>query len=74
MSLNQKSCGGAGEPIDKPLYIHRQTCYLFGRERRVADVPLDHPSISKQHAVMQYRWAPCDNLIELKYSYNTATK
>ncbi|DBA88336.1 TPA: hypothetical protein ACH3X2_004838 [Trebouxia sp. C0005] len=44
-----------GEPIDKPLYIHRQTCYLFGRERRVADVPLDHPSISKQHAVMQYR-------------------
>ena len=46
----------AGEPIDKPLYIHRQTCYLFGRERRVADVPLDHPSISKQHAVMQYRY------------------
>lgn len=44
-----------GEPIDKPLYIHRQSCYLFGRERRVADVPLDHPSISKQHAILQYR-------------------
>ena len=47
----------AGEPIDKPLYIHRQSCYLFGRERRVADVPLDHPSISKQHAILQYRCA-----------------
>jgi hypothetical protein len=38
-----------------PLYIHRQTCYLFGRERRVADIPTDHPSCSKQHAVIQYR-------------------
>ncbi|MCO5581721.1 hypothetical protein L7F22_035610 [Adiantum nelumboides] len=44
-----------GEPFNEPLYIHRQTCYLFGRERRVADVPTDHPSCSKQHAVIQYR-------------------
>lgn len=29
--------------------------YLFGRERRVADVPTDHPSCSKQHAVLQFR-------------------
>ena len=33
----------------------RNSCYLFGRERRVADVPTDHPSCSKQHAVLQYR-------------------
>lgn len=44
-----------GEPFNEPLYIHRQSCYLFGRERRVADVPTDHPSCSKQHAVIQYR-------------------
>ncbi|BFI40359.1 smad nuclear-interacting protein 1 [Marchantia polymorpha subsp. ruderalis] len=44
-----------GEPLNDPLYIHRQTCYLFGRERRVADIPTDHPSCSKQHAVIQYR-------------------
>ncbi|TRY69580.1 hypothetical protein TCAL_11983 [Tigriopus californicus] len=37
------------------LYIHRQSCYLMGRDRKVADVPLDHPSCSKQHAVLQYR-------------------
>ncbi|KAL8256450.1 hypothetical protein R6Q59_031517 [Mikania micrantha] len=41
--------------ILEPLYVHRQTCYLFGRERRVADIPTDHPSCSKQHAVLQYR-------------------
>ncbi|KAF2285805.1 hypothetical protein GH714_008163 [Hevea brasiliensis] len=44
-----------GEVLNEPLYIHRQTCYLFGRERRVADIPTDHPSCSKQHAVIQFR-------------------
>ncbi|CAJ2639696.1 unnamed protein product [Trifolium pratense] len=44
-----------GEMLNEPLYIHRQSCYLFGRERRVADVPTDHPSCSKQHAVIQFR-------------------
>ncbi|XP_048498625.1 FHA domain-containing protein DDL isoform X3 [Beta vulgaris subsp. vulgaris] len=41
--------------VREPLYVHRQSCYLFGRERRVADIPTDHPSCSKQHAVLQYR-------------------
>ncbi|KAJ7176010.1 hypothetical protein C8R46DRAFT_77435 [Mycena filopes] len=38
------------------LHIHRQSAYLFGRDRLVADVALDHPSCSKQHAVIQYRF------------------
>ena len=29
--------------------------FLFGRDRRVADVPTDHLSCSKQHAVIQFR-------------------
>lgn len=37
------------------LYIHRQSAYLLGRHRRIADIPIDHPSCSKQHAVLQYR-------------------
>ena len=37
------------------LYIHRQSAYLMGRDRKVAGIPLDHPSCSKQHAVLQYR-------------------
>ncbi|KAI8896964.1 SMAD/FHA domain-containing protein [Globomyces pollinis-pini] len=37
------------------LPIHRQSAYLIGRERKVADIPMDHGSISSQHAVLQYR-------------------
>jgi len=29
--------------------------YLLGRDRKVADIPLDHLSCSKQHAVLQFR-------------------
>ncbi|PHT35437.1 Smad nuclear-interacting protein 1 [Capsicum baccatum] len=50
-----------GEVLNEPLYVHRQSCYLFGRERRVADIPTDHPSCSKQHAVLQYRQVEKDN-------------
>ncbi|KAG0308831.1 hypothetical protein BGZ98_006612 [Dissophora globulifera] len=37
------------------LHIHRQSAFLFGRDRNVVDIPLDHPSCSKQHAVLQFR-------------------
>lgn len=40
------------------MYIHRQSAYLLGRERKIADIPIDHPSCSKQHAVIQYRLVP----------------
>ncbi|KAJ3017409.1 UNVERIFIED_CONTAM: hypothetical protein HDU68_011693 [Siphonaria sp. JEL0065] len=42
------------EQIDM-IQVSRQSAYLFGRDRLVADIPVDHPSISKQHAVLQYR-------------------
>lgn len=35
------------------LHIHRQSAYLIGRDRLVADIPIEHPSCSKQHAVIQ---------------------
>ncbi|GAA6220406.1 smad nuclear-interacting protein 1 [Lates japonicus] len=53
---------------DEPLpvmYIHRQSAYLLGRQRRIADIPIDHPSCSKQHAVFQYR------LVEFKRADGT---
>ncbi|KAF8133791.1 SMAD/FHA domain-containing protein [Boletus edulis] len=37
------------------LHIHRQSAYLVGRDRTVADISIDHPSCSKQHAVIQHR-------------------
>lgn len=45
-----------GEPLGEPLQVHRQSAYLFGREVKVADVRTDHPSCSKQHAVLQFRY------------------
>lgn len=47
--------GDVGLPT---LYIHRQSAYLIGRDRKVADIPVDHPSCSKQHAALQYRLVP----------------
>ncbi|KAF7980479.1 hypothetical protein HWV62_37962 [Athelia sp. TMB] len=38
------------------LHIHRQSAYLIGRDKTVADIAIDHPSCSKQHAVIQYRF------------------
>ncbi|KAH9854696.1 SMAD/FHA domain-containing protein [Lenzites betulinus] len=37
------------------LHVQRQSAYLVGRDRAVVDIPVEHPSCSKQHAVIQYR-------------------
>jgi len=37
------------------LHIAKQSAYLVGRDHLIADIPIDHPSCSKQHAVIQYR-------------------
>jgi len=42
------------ESLD-PVPIYRQSAYLLGRDRLVADIPIDHPSCSKQHAVIQFK-------------------
>lgn len=47
-----------GEQALPTLFIHRQSCYLIGRDRKICDIPVDHPSCSKQHAVLQYRLVP----------------
>ncbi|KAJ1732240.1 hypothetical protein LPJ72_003524 [Coemansia sp. Benny D160-2] len=36
-------------------HVDASSGYLFGRDRKVADIPTDHPSCSSQHAVLQYR-------------------
>lgn len=42
------------------MHIHRQSAYLIGRDSKIADIPVLHPSCSKQHAVLQYRLTPVD--------------
>lgn len=44
-----------GDAVGEPIPIHRQSCYLFGRDRAIADIPTDHPSCSKQHSALQFR-------------------
>jgi len=44
-----------GEQSLDPIPIHRSSFYLFGRERAICDIPIDHPSCSKQHSVLQFR-------------------
>lgn len=41
--------------VAEVLHLHRQSAFLAGRERRVSDIPLDNPSCSTQHAVVQFR-------------------
>ncbi|KAJ3615906.1 hypothetical protein Zmor_012205 [Zophobas morio] len=53
------------------LHIHRQSVFLMGRERRVADIPLDHPSCSGQHAAIQYR---LNRAVKPDGSYSAAVK
>lgn len=46
---------------DEPLpilHLHRQSAFLLSRDRKVADIPVDHPSCSKQHAALQFRLVP----------------
>lgn len=47
-----------GEKALTMLQLHRQSAFLLGRDRKVADIPVDHPSCSKQHAVLQFRLVP----------------
>jgi len=44
-----------GEEQLDPIRINKQSHYVFGRDHQVAHIPVDHPSCSKQHAVLQFR-------------------
>lgn len=44
-----------GEEALKIIYVHRQSAFLIGRDAVICDLPMYHQSISKQHAVLQYR-------------------
>ena len=44
------------------IHVHKKTAYLLGREKSIVDIPIEHPSCSKQHAVLQYR------LVDIKAS------
>jgi smad nuclear-interacting protein 1 len=45
-----------GKDLLETVELVERSCWLIGRERMVVDFPLDHPSCSKQHAVLQFRF------------------
>ncbi|KAF2400040.1 SMAD/FHA domain-containing protein [Trichodelitschia bisporula] len=38
------------------IQLWERSCWLIGRERAVADILAEHPSVSGQHAVLQFRY------------------
>lgn len=45
-----------GADIVDTIDLSLRSCWLVGREMAVVDLPAEHPSISKQHAVIQFRY------------------
>lgn len=45
-----------GSDLLETVELGGRSCWLVGRERVVVDFPVDHPSCSKQHAVIQFRY------------------
>ncbi|KAI0148599.1 SMAD/FHA domain-containing protein [Xylariaceae sp. FL1272] len=45
-----------GESIIDTVPLSNRSCWLVGRELAVVDMVAEHPSISKQHAVIQFRY------------------
>ncbi|KAK7210380.1 hypothetical protein V2G26_017558 [Clonostachys chloroleuca] len=45
-----------GDEVLDTIDLGLRSCWLVGRDVAVVDLPAEHPSISKQHAVIQFRY------------------
>jgi smad nuclear-interacting protein 1 len=45
-----------GADILETLELSVRSCWLVGKDLAVVDLPAEHPTISKQHAVIQFRY------------------
>ncbi|PYH99049.1 SMAD/FHA domain-containing protein [Aspergillus ellipticus CBS 707.79] len=45
-----------GKDLLEMVELNIRSCWLIGREQLVVDFPLEHPSCSKQHAALQFRF------------------
>lgn len=50
-----------GEDLLENVELSGRSCWLVGREKLVADLPIEHPSCSKQHAALQFRYVEKKN-------------
>ncbi|KAL1987902.1 hypothetical protein VTN96DRAFT_1886 [Rasamsonia emersonii] len=45
-----------GNDLLEVVQLSERSCWLIGREKLVVDFPVEHPSCSKQHAAIQFRY------------------
>lgn len=45
-----------GDDLLDTIELGGRSCWLIGREQMIADLPVEHPSCSKQHAAIQFRY------------------
>ncbi|RAH81345.1 SMAD/FHA domain-containing protein [Aspergillus japonicus CBS 114.51] len=50
-----------GQDLLEMVELNVRSCWLVGREHLVVDFPLEHPSCSKQHAAIQFRFVEKKN-------------
>ncbi|OKL63386.1 hypothetical protein UA08_01517 [Talaromyces atroroseus] len=50
-----------GEDLLEMVQLGERSCWLIGREKLVVDFPIEHPSCSKQHAAIQFRYVEKKN-------------
>ncbi|KAF2717257.1 SMAD/FHA domain-containing protein [Polychaeton citri CBS 116435] len=43
------------------IHLHRRSCWLIGRDQTITDLYIDDKTVSKQHAVIQFRYRPSTN-------------
>jgi smad nuclear-interacting protein 1 len=43
------------------IYLYTRSVWLFGRDEKVTDYFLEHPTVSKQHAAVQFRYRTSTN-------------
>lgn len=54
----------AGQVFGEALTLRGRSCVRFGKDPSVNGVVLQHPSISKQHAVIQFRRSKASPKVE----------
>ena len=45
-----------GKDLLDTIHLHTRSAWLLGRDEKVTDYLIEHPSASKQHAVIQFRY------------------
>ena len=50
-----------GPDIIETIPLAERSCWLIGKELAVVDLPAEHPTISRQHAVIQFRYVEKKN-------------